>query len=432
MRIKYKYRTETLRSKVSKVECPRCGTEIETPVRTWRIGKSRVLMGTFECQQCRNRFKHGVEKEALSDEFIETHPTVKEWLEHRPQSTKRNYVSAIMRFCEFGGITPKEFQLMDRKQARDLAWNYVKTLRDRPSVANLTMSAIKSFYRNHDGEALPFDSNRGGKHYFNNLRRKKAAYEHVPTKKGVYEIADMASNLRDRAIILVLFQSGIRVNAICRLTYGMVRRQLQENKVPLRLRITDEIDTKLRSYKIDFYDTFLQKEAIEALKKYCELKHRNSSDDTPLFLSKTWKPMNPTLILGNFKKAARKSGLNKKTIWTHTIRKSFKRVVRHAPIDDDDFKEAIMGHVIPGSRENYFSRNNTEEVEAEYMKIDFSREGKGADLEPLEKGLVEQTLETRELKEQVKTAGQITDKLWETIDELKKDVEELKRKTESS
>jgi len=61
--------------------------------------------------------------------------------------------------------------------------------------------------------------------------------------------------------------------------------------------------------------------------------------------------MNPTLILGNFKKAARKSGLNKKTIWTHTIRKAFKRVVRHAPIDDDgDFKEAIMGHVIPGSR----------------------------------------------------------------------------------
>ncbi|TET19842.1 hypothetical protein E3J74_05075 [Candidatus Bathyarchaeota archaeon] len=62
------------------------------------------------------------------------------------------------------------------------------------------------------------------------------------------------------------------------------------------------------------------------------------------------------------------------------------------------------------------------------MKIDFSREGKRADLEPLQKGLVEQTLETQELKEQVQTAGQITDQLWETIDELKKENEELKKK----
>ena len=29
-------------------------------------------------------------------------------------------------------------------------------------------------------------------------------------------------------------------------------------------------------------------------------------------------------------------------------------------------------------------------------------------------------------KEQVKTAGQITDKLWETIDELKKEIQEMK------
>lgn len=366
-------------------------------------------------------------KEPIYEEFMNSNPRVREWLGNRPKGTRIVYGLALARFCKFSHITPEQFQSMDRKQARDIAWSYVKTLFDRPSVANVVISALKSFYRNHDGEKLPFDSHRGGKHYFNYLRRKKAAYEHVPTKKEVYEIVDMATSLRDRAILLILFQSGMRVNAVCRLTCGMVRRQLQENKVPLRLRITDEIDTKLQGYSIAFYDTFLQKEAVGALKKYCELKHQNSNDDTPLFLNRNGEPMTPVLIWANFKKNVRKSGLDPKTIWIHTIRKAFKRVVRHAPIDDDDFKEAIMGHVIPGSRENYFSRNDIEEIEAEYMKIDFSREGKGADLEPLQKGLVEQTLETQELKEQVKTAGQITDKLWETIDAMKKEIEELKK-----
>lgn len=422
------------------MECPRCGTEIETPIKTWTIGKARVLMGTFECQQCKNRFKHSIGKAIMSEEFIKAHPAVKEWLEHRPQNTRRSYASILKRFGEFSNITPKEFQMLDRKKARDVVWNYVKTLLNKPSVADITMSALKSFYRNHDGETLPFDSHRGGKHYFNSLRRKKAAYEHVPTKKEFYEIVDMVTNLRDRTIDLVLFQSGIRVNAICRLTYGMVRQQLQENKTPLRLRITDEIDTKLQGYSIAFYDTFIGKETIEALKKYCELKHQNSSDDTLLFLSKTWKPMTTGLILENFKKAVRKSGLDPKTVWVHTIRKSFRRAVRHAPIDDDDFKEAIMGHVIPGSRENYFDRNDPEEIEAEYMKIDFSREGKRADLEPLQRGLVNQTLEVQTLKEELRSlkqtlvekdeeyrsAGEHTDEMWKMIDTMKKEIEELK------
>lgn len=363
----------------------------------------------------------------MFEEFINSNESVREWLERRPENTRINYGSALKKFCEFADIAPEQFQSMDRKQARDIVWSYIKTFHDKPSVANVVMCALKSFYRNHDGETLPFDSHRGGKHYFNNLRRKKAAYEHIPTKREVYEIANVSSNLRNRAIVLVLFQSGMRVNALCRLTYGMVRKQLQPNKVPLRLRITDEIDTKLQGYSIAFYDTFLQKEAVEALRKYCELKHINSSDNTPLFLSRNGKSMTPRLIWGNFKKTVRKAGLNTKSIWIHSLRKAFKRVVRHAPIDDDDFKEAIMGHVLSGSRENYFSRNDPEEVEAEYMKIDFSREGKRADLEPLQKGLVEQTLETQALKNQIQTAGEITDQLWKTIDTMKKEIEELKK-----
>lgn len=313
---------------------------------------------------------------------MNSHESVEEWLQRRSKNTQINYGIALAKFCEFSNIAPEEYQLMDRKQARDFAWNYIKTLLDKPSVANVVASALKSFYRNHDGETLPFDSNCGGKHYFNNLRRKRAPYEHIPTKQEVCQIADMASSLRDRAIILVLFQSGIRVNALCSLTYWMVRKQLQENTTPLRLRITDEIDTKLRGYKIVFYDTFIGKEAVEALKKYCELKHRHITDDTPLFLSRNGKPMTPGLIWSNFKKAVRKSGLDARTIWVHSLRKAFKKVVRKSDVKHE-FSQALMGHVLPRSKENYFDRNDIEALEEAYVQIDFSREGTRGDYQEL-------------------------------------------------
>ncbi len=310
-------------------------------------------------------------------------PTVKEWLENRPKNTRKTYGSALKKFCDFSNISPESFQKLDRKVARDLAWEYIKTLVDRPSVANVTLAAIKSFYRNHDGETLPFDNRRGGKHYFNNMRRKRAAYEHVPKKKEVYEIADMATNLRDRAIILVLFQSGIRVNALCRLTYGMIRSQLKEGKTLIRLRITDEVDTKLQGYSIRFYDTFVGQEAINALKKYCDLEHHDSDDDAPLFRV-NGKQMAPTLVWANIKRCIVRAGFDKRSMTVHTLRKAFKRVVRSGDIDGD-FKEAIMGHVLPGSRENYFSRMDYEEVERNYNRLDFSRRGKPVNYEELEK-----------------------------------------------
>lgn len=378
--------------------------------------------------------------ERLIDKFIDSSPQVREWLQNRPKNSQRVYGLALNRFCQFSHVTPEQFQKLDRKQARDLAWKYIKTLLKKPSVAHIAMAALKSFYRNYDGETLPFDSHRGGKHYFNNLRRKKTSYEHIPTKKEVYEIADMATNLRDRAIILVLFQSGIRVNALCSLNYGMVREQLQRGKIPLRLRITDQIDTKLRGYTIGFYDTFINKEAVEALKKYCELKHRNSADDTPLFLSRQDKRLLPQNIWANFKKCIRRAGFDKRTIWVHSLRKSFKRQVRKSDINQD-FAEAIMGHVLAGSQENYFSRNDVEEIEQAYLQIDFSREGKSSGVESLQKKLETTKMERQVLESLIRNQQmqiddlktQLTDKYLDTklfldeIDDLRKEIDELKQ-----
>jgi len=363
----------------------------------------------------------------LCVEFMEKYPKVKEWLSRRPVNTQKNYGLALKRLCEFTSITPDEFQDLSRKEARDIAWKYIKTLLNKPSVASITMSSLKSFYRNKDGETLPFDSHKGGKHYFNNLRRKRVAYEHVPTKKEVYEIADMATKLRDRAMILVLFQSGIRVNALCSLKYGDVREQLDRNIIPLRLRITENIDSKLRGYSIPFYDTFIEKEAVEALKKYCEWKHRESDNEAPLFITRSGKEFHPNHVWSNYKKCIRRAGLNAKSISLHGLRKAFRREVRTTNINQD-YAEALMGHVLGGTRENYFNRNDSiEELKREYEKIDFSREGKTAEIEHISDKLRLMEKEREVLKEKVKVSGDVTDSMWKVIDDLKKEIETLKK-----
>jgi len=60
-------------------------------------------------------------------------------------------------------------------------------------------------------------------------------------------------------------------------------------------------------------------------------------------------------------------------LWVHSLRKAFRKVVRTSPIDPD-FSEAMMGHLLPGSRENYFDRHDIDQLAEEYMRINWTRE----------------------------------------------------------
>jgi len=307
--------------------------------------------------------------------FIEDNFQVREWLKDRAVNTQKCYADNIRRFCEFANVTPEQFQNMDKKKARDIAWSFIETFSDKPTVAINVMAALKSFYRNHDGETLPFDSSKFGKHYVK-PRARKASYEHVPTKNEVYQIIDMATSLRDRAMMLMLFQSGIRLNALLRLNYGHVREQLEKGIVPLHLKITDDLDTKLRGYDLPYYDTFVGKEAADALKRFCEIRHKNSTDDTPLFTSRNNNRVADTNVWFHTKRCMAHAGFDKRTMWVHSFRKAFKSELRKAPINEE-LSELLMGHRLRGSRESYMNRNDAvEELCEAYEQADFSRDGK--------------------------------------------------------
>jgi integrase len=215
--------------------------------------------------------------------------------------------------------------------------------------------------------------------------RKKIAFEVIPSKEQAYAMAnyiktvDSPDRIRTRAIIMCLFQSGVRVGCLCRWKIGMVRNHLYPSvKVPVYLKITNDLDTKLSSYGLSYYYTFLQREAAEALREYLDFrtKAEGKLDDNDFIFKPARKfakngHTEPDRILGLVKAAAKNTGLNPTTVWTHTLRKSFRKVLNATPEIDEDTKESLMGHTLPGSRGNYFDVHDTDEIAAKYMKANF-------------------------------------------------------------
>jgi Site-specific recombinase XerD len=318
------------------------------------------------------------------EKYIETHSEIKQWLQNRPRGTQKKYALSVLRFSKTMNVEPEQWRSLDKFEARDLAWKFLEPkIKEHSGVARAEMAALKSFYRNRQGEQLPFDSGRGGKHFFK-VQRKKAALEHIPNKTEVYQIVDMASSLRDKAILHLLFQAGVRVNVIEHLTVGDVQDNLDKDTIPLK--VTTNLDHKLRGRDIPFYYTFLNGEAAETLKRYVELKHKRSKKTAPLFPTKRGKAIHQHWVWAIVKNCVKKAGFDEKTITTHTLRKAFRKIVRQATIDDDD-KEQLMGHVIQGSRDAYFDKKDTDLIKRAYQKCNFTREVPESEMVKLRKQL---------------------------------------------
>jgi integrase len=255
--------------------------------------------------------------------------------------------------------------------------------------------------------------------------------QHIPSRAEVYRMAD-AAGLRNRAVILCLYQSGVRANCLSRWDMPLCGTIMEKDcPVPYPLRITDKYDTKISSYNMSHYVTFLSSEAVSALRDW--LKYR---------MVKGWVPTGKSMVWGNnrapraeasigihqidiiVRGTAEKIGISQGTIWTHLLRKSFQKSLNQANIDEDT-KESLMGHHLPGSRGNY-------------SRVPLSRESP-AELNELRKGLEELRQENQRLKTDrvldrqgwgdALDQGHERDREWMLkLEALQREVEALKKK----
>ncbi|MFI5449051.1 MAG: tyrosine-type recombinase/integrase [Candidatus Bathyarchaeia archaeon] len=358
--------------------------------------------------------------------------SVKSWIgNYTAKGTRRNYLTGFNILCKKLNLNPDEIlQLAEangdkfprdlKSQVKGILNEYVQA--GKLGEAKKVYASLRSFLAAHEISVVFARQERI------RYRRKKAVDEKVPKTEDVYGLVDAADRvkgwrdplrkLRAKAMILCAFQSGVRPSCLTKWHYGLVKQYLYpELKYPIPLKITPRLDSKLEGYDLDFYYTFLGREAAQALKEYLEARVNRGAtlqDNSPIFVTHASNSKNDQITYGDYfrivKRLAQTVGMPSNQLWPHLLRKAFKKVLNKAEIDDDT-REALMGHRIPGSRENYFDRHDVVEVTDRYAQCNFTNQSQTNDVS-------EFVAENQQLKDLVKQQGDAIAKLqgrFETI-----------------
>jgi site-specific recombinase XerD len=243
------------------------------------------------------------------------------------------------------------------------------------------LAYLKTFFRVNgfkDSRTLEVE-----RHYQPSRYRKRE--EWVPTSSEIHDMSLAAGSLRNRALVLALYTSGLRNSTLRALLYGDIREELEKNheiiKVPVYPQMK-KVDAAACKGNIPYY-SFMPRESAEALRAYIDERKRIQGaieDDEPLFCAdssnmtveeKRHTSMLKKSLEASTKNAARNAGLAKwKDVYPHCLRKAFESAIRNAGLDLKD-QEFLMGHILPGTMDTYYDKTKVEEMRRKYANVCF-------------------------------------------------------------
>jgi len=303
------------------------------------------------------------------------------------RATTPGFLRTLYKFSKYCGKKPSELVVSALKErvaaqpeelvpanleVREASQKFVGEILNsgKHESARHARSCLTSFFR-ANGVSLHLDT----------IPKVSKKIEVIPTKEQVYLMADYAGSLRDRAIILCMYQSGLGITPLKNLNYGHVKEQIEKNKIPIRVQVTSEIATKILPVA---YYTFFGAEACEALDAY--LRERKSrikrmreqgkkvkglTTSSPLFASEGRNvPFGGRMAFSSIwrivKNSAEKAGLEKESVWPSCLKKVFQAELDRSPLDPD-IKEYLMGHPVPDKKYDF------KEVVRNYLMCNLNR-----------------------------------------------------------
>lgn len=309
----------------------------------------------------------------------------------RSEASRRAYLRQVYSFCISKGLTPDELVELPKDRIEKLVQEHADEYNDSEHsirYVNNIIHLLKTFFKVNGfkgAKALEIES-----YYMPSRYRKRPEY--VPKKHETYMMADSACSLRDRAIILTLYSSGLRNSTLRALLYKDVGHELSKNIDNIMIPVHPEmklVDPNACKNNIPYY-TFICDEAIQALNLYVrerKEKYGKILGCEPLFTSeynqisreeRSSRIMSPRHLQQVVKQAAQRAGIPKcRHVTPHCLRKSFESVLHSELVDggrlDPKIQDFFIGHILPGSQDAYFDRNDVEQLRAEYAKLNFGR-----------------------------------------------------------
>lgn len=194
----------------------------------------------------------------------------------RSAKTKINYIQGVQYFMKYLGLQSHDYDALLKPEPKLIQSNiidftvYCKNRRMSPATVASYVTGVHKFYDMNDVELKWKKINSFQGEYYKVVEDR--AYSHEELKKMI----DIAS-IRDKAIILLMSSSGMRIGAV----------------PPLRIRDLQKIDD-CGFYKITVYATFLKSqyftyctpEARAAIDNYLDYRRRAGErikEETPLF-----------------------------------------------------------------------------------------------------------------------------------------------------
>ncbi|EKF86852.1 integrase family protein [Methanobacterium formicicum DSM 3637] len=314
----------------------------------------------------------------------------------RRSSTKSQYITRIRVYANFVGKIPTELieeaeneeeagiKLRNRK-INDYFYDFREKLEEEgmlPSTINGYFDTVKAFYRHYDIHLpkLKINLNSG----------ENWSMEDIPTIDHVRE-AVKVSDIRDKAILLLMLSSGMGSGEIRHLTYENFIKSVSDYidlsdpdklnipKVVYELRkIEDLIGTwKIHRYKTGMpYITFNSPESTQAIIDYLSHRENNNKEiknlDDPLFVSSRRIQISSQGLVFVFRRINERAGFgrskerNRRFFTSHTMRKLFTSTLYNKGIDQLAV-DWMLGHKINPVTEAYF-KNDPQTLKAKYME----------------------------------------------------------------
>ncbi|MGA2200215.1 MAG: tyrosine-type recombinase/integrase [Nitrososphaerales archaeon] len=310
----------------------------------------------------------------------------------KSEGSRESYLSWLYRFCRKVGKDPEQIIAMDPSSIRETVQDFVDDCgASNPETGNLARAALTAFLKSNgfDGGDRNVIRIRG---FFSPARKAIEMSDYVPTREEIYRMAGTGrvNNIRDRAAVLVLYTSGLRQGTLRALRYRDIRQELQDGVVPLKIPVYPEMKQVVSDAckgNVPYY-TFITQEAIDALKAHLgelEAQIGRLGDDDVIFngwkrnryLRESRPKMGRSTMMFLVKNAARRAGLERwMDVHPHCLRKAFESALREDNADgrklDVKTQEFLLGHILPGSQENYYDRSKVDWLRKEYAKLNFT------------------------------------------------------------
>lgn len=318
--------------------------------------------------------------------------SVKKWITHLKKkagwrTTVPSFLRTLYTFTEYLGKSPNELiaiastakKLDQREELTSATPAITKLVQD--FINELLSSGKRERARHVRTCLMSFFKANGISLELKSIPRVTKKEEFILSKEQIYAMTDYAGSLRNRAVMLCMYQSGLGITALRNLNYGHVKKQLEKNRVLIRIRVTSRINKK--TLQVPFY-AFFGAEACNALRAYIDNRKRKIqrmrerganvrelTDRSPLFASEGknapfGERMAASSIWRVVKNSAERASLEKEKIKPNSLTKAFEAELNRSLIDQET-KKYLMGRPIQNIK------YNIDKIEQKYLICNFSR-----------------------------------------------------------